>query len=573
MIGIRYENEYLDVFPNTELTFDLVNQVFNSGDISVLPGSFSFPFEIPASPRNRRAFNYPERVDNSKPFLRTGEVEVSFNRTMLFRGTLKVMRADEKSIKINIIANPMTSLKSKYLSDLTLGGPRTWTGDFLDHMLATANTPEDFDYVFFQIWNEDQNDFTADDDPLNYQNFFDVGTGEFVEDSGALTPFVKLEYLLDQIFAEEETGYTFQNEFQPANDIELRRLYVYNNVDCKSATQITAPVLPSELNLSKHLPKEKQTDFLKKLAAQWCLGFFTNVFNKTVKMIPLQTLLQRPPADDWTEYAIYGTPIESNGDAPDSFNYTQSAEDLPPGIPEPTDLELLLTTADYSAELSGLTDGYYYIESQQRIVEIKVFSGVPTGTRSWLRHRGVSFGTEVPFDPGMECFYSILAGAADTYRPLTKVSRWHEIVDISTTYEFRLEDYPVGLMFYRGMQEQYSGFDDLPLACNHVYLATHTGGDRNAITISGVSQGLAKRSLNWFGEYGLYNTAHRIWNEMLRNGKLVRMSFRLSVTKLRAFSFEHKIRVGNQDYFVKRLRVSISNRGIEPVEAELISVI
>lgn len=572
MIGIKYDNEYLDVFPNIELSFELVNQVFSTGDVSVLPGSFSFPFDIPATPLNRRILNFPDRVDNAEPFFREGEVEVLYNHIMLFRGTMKVTSTTDVTIKIYIVANPMTSLKNKYLTDLSLGGPRTWVGDFLDHMLATANTPENYDYVFFPIWNEDQNDYEEDDDPLNYQNFFDYTTGEFVEASGALTPFVKLEYLLEQIFQEEETGYHFKNQFQPANDLEMRRLYVYNNVDCRTATLTTAPVTPDELILSNHLPKEKTTDFLKKVAAQWCLGFFSNVFDKTVKLIPLQTLLQRPPADDWTEHAIRGIEIQENEQAPDGFNYSQP-EDIPPGIPEPTDLEVLNTTADYTAELSGLTAGYYYIESQARIVEIKVFSGTPTGVRSWLRHRGVFFGNANPLQVGMQAFFSILAGGMDVYRPLTKVSRWHAVVDITTTYEYRTEDCPVGLMFYRGMQEQYSGDDPTPLACNHVWLATHTGGDRSDITISAVSQAQSQRSLNWFGDYGLYNTAHRIWNEMLRNGKRVTMSFRLPLSTLLAFNFEQKIRVGNQDYFVKRLKVSITPRGLAPVEAELFTVI
>jgi len=575
MIGIRYEHQNLDVFPDIEMSFELVNQVFSSGDASVLPGSFSFPFDIPATIRNRQILNYPDRVDNAEPFVRQGEVEVLFNNIPLFKGTLKVTKTTKTSegrIKIYIVANPMTSLKNKELTDLVLEGPRTWTGDFLDHMLATANTPEDFDYVFFPVWNEEQNDFEEDDDSLNFQNFFDIDTGEFIENSGALTPFVKLEYVLKQIFAEEETGYAFQNHFQPVNDLELRRLYLYNNVDCKVGNVTTAPDLPTELNLSNHLPKIKRTDFLKKTAAQWCLGFFTNVFDRTVKLIPLQNILSRPPADDWTQYALEGIDIQENDQAPDGFNYSQT-QDLPPGIPEPTELEVLNTTADYQDELSSLAAGYYYIESQARIVEIKLFSGIPTGTRSWLRHRGVYFGNNLQFETGMESFFSILAEGLDNYRPFTKVSRWHEIVDVTTTYEFQTEDCPVGLMFYRGMQEQFSGDANSPLACNHVWLATHTGGDRNAITISGVSQGLAKRSLNWFGEYGLYNTAHRTWNEMLRNGKRVTISFILPITKLIAFRFEDKIRIGNQDYFVKRLKVSISPRGIEPVEAELFTVI
>jgi len=34
------------------------------------------------------------------------------------------------------------------------------------------------------------------------------------------------------------------------------------------------------------------------------LGLFTNIFNRTIDLVPLRDIVSRPPAHDWTEYVI-----------------------------------------------------------------------------------------------------------------------------------------------------------------------------------------------------------------------------------------------------------------------------
>jgi hypothetical protein len=57
MIGIKINGEFLDLFPDTQISLKLRNPIFAEGNI--IPGSYSLPFELPggdASPKNSRIF-------------------------------------------------------------------------------------------------------------------------------------------------------------------------------------------------------------------------------------------------------------------------------------------------------------------------------------------------------------------------------------------------------------------------------------------------------------------------------------------------------------------------------------
>lgn len=569
--------EYLELSAAFQLAFEQNNQVFSTSSSDVLPGAFTFPVEIALSPANRRSLSIPQRVDNQRAWAPIEEVRVYAYGKMLFLGTLKINSTTDTSARVTIVANPMAKLKQIELPDLALGGARTWSGDFLDHMADTANFPDNYDYVFFPVWNANQNgfgDLVGDPDNFqhNFQNYYDLTAEAFDDGSAALTPFVRLDYLLDQIFQAEDTGFTFVNGFQLA--LETKRLYVYNNVDSRVLAGGTpAPALPSELDLKLHVPKVKSTEFLKSVMAQFGLGLFTNIFNRTLRLVPMQAILRRPARHDWTAYRLYGTQIEESDDVPDGYNYEQAVE-LPPGVPTATDLQLFLSVVDFTDARPTLPAGYYYIEALLLIVELKYIGLVNVITRAWQYHRGVYFGNDNPriSDMGL---HAELADGNDMYDSMVQVSRFHEVVEVSgTTYEFRYEDYPVALMLYRGMQEQNTGENRFPLACNHVYLTKKTGGERSWITIFDTPVTQSEISLNWFGEYGLYNTWHRLWDTMLRTGKPVTFSFSLPIDLLIEFAFDEKIRVDNMEYLVKRLRVKrLLGAGRIEVEAQLFSVI
>lgn len=556
------------------LSFELNNQVFSTSDASVLPGSFSFPAEVALTPANRVLLGFPEVVTKATVWQNFSGVWVYCEQQPMFFGTLSIRTANKTKASVNIVANPIKRLKDINLRDLSmgerdLGSFATWE----DLMLDSAQHPEDHAFIFFPVHNEARNDYEYDvGDPLNsrrpWWNYFHPPTEVFDDQSAALVPFIKLDFLLESIFAAEDTGFSFSNEWQ--TDIELRRLCVFNNRDIRTLNGSGDPDLPDSFELARHLPNLKATEFLKKVMAQWGLGLFTNIFDASIRLVPVQTLLKRPPAHDWTQYVISDNTIEAPDDAPVYFNYEQP-EEAAGGVPAPETVQVFNTLPDFNAALP-LPDGFYYIETEHMTVQIKA-AGPYTPFDAWLQHRGVRLADGDRYDAGMESLLHI--AQSDAYDSPVVASRYYETTDNTgaTVWEWRDTDYPTALMLYRGFND-VGWANPYPTACNHVWNPFSTGGTRLDLTDGATVLGQAERSLNWHGDYGLYETAHKTWANMLLNGKSVAVTLALPVASLTAFSFEDKVRILNMDYFVKKLRVGKPlGGGLVQVEASMVSVI
>ena len=559
--------------------FDMSNQVFGSSDASVLPGSLTFPADVLLTPANRAELGFPDLVTKPGRFREFEGVWVYCHGQPMFYGTLLIRRANPTKASVNIIANPMRRLKDINLNELDLGGERdlgsaaTW----LDLMYDTITAPDDHDFVFVPMYNVERNDyvFSFDDPDASHRPFFNeydpFSGGQFQAASGALVPFPKLLYVLQQLFAAEDTGYTFANLWQVT--LELQRLYVFNNWDMRTLNADQLPDYPETINLTNHVPKLKGTEILKKTMAHFCLGLFSNIFTREIRLIPRATLLRRAPKHDWTQYVVSENDLQPTDDAPGIFNYEQP-DKLPFDVPAPEGLPSFNVLRDFNdAVIAGLADGFYYIEGEHMIVQYKSGPTYFVPHAAWLQHRGVVLdASRERYDTGLT---SLLHYTSDAYYNSPVVaSRFYETTNNldETVWERRVTDPPVALFAYRGMNNLGDPFA-FPVASNHVWDPSEGGGERLAITPAPEATS-AERSLNWSGEYGLYETAHKAWANMLLFAKPVELVLALPVATLTAFSFEDKVRILNMDYFVRRLRVGKPlGGGLVEVQATLLSII
>lgn len=558
-----------------DLNFELNNQVFSTSDAASLPGSFTFPADVPLTGANKVALGHPHLVTNAANWQTFEGVWVELYGVPMFFGKMSIIGCEALKVRVSIIANPISNLKETLLPEIDLGGERSFHDtDSLKKALmkSTGLVPEAYDFIFFPIHSLDNNDYIFDfDDPLRllraWWNYYDDTVDEtYSLDSAAIVPFVKLSYLLEQIFSTSD--FYFSNRWQITN--ELKRLYLFNNTDLRISENGEAPFVPDVFNLANHVPKIKAVELLKKVVRQWGLGLFTNVFNKTISLVPLHDIITRSTAADWTQYAVREMAIESAEKPPTIFNYEQPVA-IPADVPSMDGMTVILTSAELADELATLDDGYYYIETDYAIIQV-VSNAV---VRGWNVHKGVTYANEgVPFSGGMEGLLSII-NVGEVYNTPVVASRWHETTntDGDTVYEMRYVSPPVALMMFRGFQE-LNGGNDFPVACNHVWNPYSSPAALLDITSSLSAETTASRSLNWFGDYGLYETAHKKWTEMLYNGKAIRQQFALPVAAIVAFSFEDKIRIGSMDYFVKKLRIGKPlGAGKVLVEASMVSVI
>lgn len=556
--------EFLDLPENFQLPLELNNQVFSSGDTGTLPGSFSFPTEAANTGAMKRLFR-DVHLPTSATARRTAieGVWVYANGMPLMYGRLTVRSADENRVKFDIVANPLASLKDVNLPDLDYEGERSLgVYTMAGYQTQTALFPEDWDFAFFPVVTGDILSIATIPDE-NWLNYYDQsGSAGFQPmGSGGVTPFVKLEYILKRMFASYGEGFEFRNDWQRPEDYELRRLYLYNNVDARILSVAGQPTFPGAIDLKKHVPKIKSTEMLKKVCAQWNLGLFTNVFDRTVKLAPVVNTLTADAAHDWTTYRAGRATVEYNSDAPRKYAYDEY-EPLPPGAPKVADMRRFTDFQAFAAA-GTIAEEYVYIECANLVLNQRWYNYQTSfQNNGWGGYPEIETeGGGEDYNPGM----AILAGGFDYYRAKGGISTF---VDNAGEWKYTPQDYALALMFYRGIQSY-----NWPVSGNSPYLYTAGAGVRADITENNVVLAEAKRSLNWEGEYGLYENYHQKWNELLRNGKQVTQTFALPVPKFVKFNFDQKVRVGSMEYIVKKLRVSKLVDARVIVEATMLSVI
>lgn len=580
-----------------ELGFELANQLFTSGSTGTLPGSFSFPVTAPLTGRNRIELDFPElpdRADNSKSTARnsktkwipsTGavaskdidDVWVELYGVRLFLGVLKILSATPGSVKLSIIANPMRKLKERKLTELDLGGDRTFGADDAAKKALMKNSalePEDYDFVFFPVVGTlpNINQLLDPTDETKFHNYYDRTAEAFDLTSLAITPYVKLQYLLERIFASEETGFGFQNAFQTTP--ETKRYYIHNNRDMRESENNATPALPDEFDLVKFVPDEKVTELLKGVMALFNLSLSTNIFTRTIRLVPVDELLARPARRRWTRYAIGDPETEPSATGPGVFNYPQPSTP-PADWPAPHAATQYKTGAEYYANTDDVADlgNFFYVEDTGRLFRYVAYITGPNLRKhdGYIQHQGVYLDSEEVFQVSLDATTSYSVW----YYCANDISKYEEVDDAGVNvWKFQPVAYPTSLMQYRGFQEVFSGMGEEPFASNYVWMPGSSPATRSEIVTNGTPEGDSEHSLNWFGEYGLYERRHKAWNTMLREGKHVSVQLELPVSELVDFSFEDKVRIGNMDYFVKKLKVSRPiGRGKVLVEAGMVSVI
>lgn len=557
MIGVKIRGEWLDLFPNTTLSFDLNNPAYLGDDVDVIQGAFSFPADIPLTPTNRKTLDNPQRLDSTALFVKDEPAEVWAEGSMLFPALATITEAGKGSARMTLLVGWISKLKDVALNELDLGGIVTMGANLtatLNHAKATALNPLDYDYVFYPIQNPAIiDDSDADTNTVgNWQNRFDAAGGAFYhEPNDVAMPFLRLDFVLEKLFS--AGGFALKNKWQTTD--ELRLLTIYNNYNI---TNIATGGWSFSFDPKNHISKTKGGDYLKKLARLFNLGVFVNYFDKTAELIPLEGLLERAAQHDWTGKAVDNYTVSQTKNYPTRFGYESLYDELAyylgwkdspleNGIPswvlgEVDDLNAL-TTAD--------AQGYYLEKTTNLIAEWFPLAGSPYFAGRTKYMPVINDSDDVKYVAG------ISTGWLRDLDPITPQ------VKVKGTVGIEKNDCPDKLFFYRGMQKNADD-DDYPMG--------DTMGFKLNKTVLSVEGSPAEYSLYWDRERGLYNRWWKNWHYFLKNKRDVKRQFALTVRDVRNFSFADKVRVDNQNYFVKKLHLTLSQRGLEMTEAELVSV-
>ena len=120
MFGFYVRNSFLDLFGETQVNFILNSPIFNK-DVSIIPGSFSVPVNIPLTDHNRLLLGYPDRIENYNKLSIIEEVSFYVEGVQLFTGKLYVQRSKRKTASVSLLINGLAELQNKKLTELNLG--------------------------------------------------------------------------------------------------------------------------------------------------------------------------------------------------------------------------------------------------------------------------------------------------------------------------------------------------------------------------------------------------------------------------------------------------------------------
>jgi len=572
MIGYNINGVFVDFYENTSINFEINTPIYTGGDPTNIPGSFSFPTTVPLTAKNKILLNHPHRIDNHDKFVTIENVVFYGNGVPIFKGNLVVSNATEKDAKVTMIINPLSTIKKKKVAELVDDVFETTDSDQMKSIVpGTISNPNDFDFAFFPVFNREwlaPEDRISGDGEYKYmltrtQNFYDVDSQKFVFDRKNIgcTPFLKAKYLIYKII--EATGLTFIDEFF---DDELSQLYFYNNYSISKQSGN----LESIIDYKNHVPDMEATELLKQFCSVFFLGLFTNPFDGTITLRKLSDVTNGEVNDNWTSKASKKYGITDNDSiTPNKYHYSVDSTDGLSTTHIEKDFEIY-KTVDQDIDIPELPEGfnkYWYVSDQNEVFLLHGISPtiissnasiykyffphiVDTGSGSYEIKMSPIFMTR-----GLRSFsytYSIFV-------PEISIRGVHSFASTDENDNQDNEDIISAprLMFYRGIQPTKNG-KSFPMGSNH--------------NINRDGEKIGNYSLLLNGEDGIIEKFGKGVVQFMQNRRTVQRIMHLNITDILNFSPEKKERIENMNYFVSKMKIKFTSKGLKPVNCTLESV-
>lgn len=551
MFGIRLQNTFLDLYSNAVMTFEMNSPLYFGDDIDVLQGSFMFTINAPLTPKNARLLRRPNVLDNALSFMENEPAAVYTNGTDILRGSLSVTAASSKEVSLKIHIASDAQLIETLVSDwfktdeVIIPTPINVS----DYMFDTCLFPLRYPFVFHPVQNETfESDTTDLPVGVKWQNAIKVvqqmvnGDPQELATFGmpltprtALTPFFRLEYVLKEIF--KRAGFALDNRFQVPNELKL--LTLYNNRTLLNWTSDTEYTLQNAIQFKNHLPTIQTGPWLKKIVRLFNQGLFIDRFNNQATIQSAESVLDNDYVSaDWTGKVLKDYTLSESKNRIGKYDFEENSDNLTPFKYSTLDTD---SEKEYKAAYMSLPSeiGVPPVRSPLA-ADISVPGIIQEGSKIYF-----DATKNVDFSPRLMLF----RGLADSIMEGDGVS-------VQDRYAL---GYPL------------TACEDADALGNEVKI-----GWNSVLSIPDTPDfpvATAQNTLHWVGEKGIYARYWAKWNDFLKLRRSLKMQLLLTPKDVQQFRFQHKVRIGNRIYLVKKLRFSITRKGLQPVEAELVSVI
>ena len=600
MLEIITDGEKTDLLPDTqiELTFE---QPMLADDR--IPAPYSFDYELPLTPRNRRLFGYPDRTASDRAFEKIPS-EIVFSGIVVARGTQKIDEVTDR-LTVSFTGAVFPNRMRKYLSSLPLGS--LGLGSPMPPLSGSDRVRTAQCYTKYnEILSANIESFQLPDQPYacmvaplegikGVEMPESGGAGSYVRqdtvlinaykngylfaDPGAekthmskILPAFRVGWLFDELFGVDLRNNIFNGDF-------WKRLMLVSRWHPKYLVEDDAPPidigLSSGVKYADFLPKIAANDFVAQMLKLACATMFIRGNSYEIEYNG-DVLTRSVDVEDWTGRMI-GEPTISHEDGM-IYDYGYSGEEgrysdeiVPKEVDSISDM-----FADANAG-DDVTLRTYRIATTGQLIE-SLFDD-DTSNRVRFNVVNTLFGKrEEPETDGDEQDERSTFDMKFNGSPLANNLRC-DIGDDSTTLghfsyipegdpigEERPEDLTVGIYWglKRSLAINPSGSVWTPGAyypylsyCNY-----DAQGNR-----------LGDTTLRFDGADGLLQTRHRAFKEWIeRDKRLLTVQVRLSALDLHRLDLRNKVSIRNRMYLIKTLSVVLTPMRIETAEAELVEV-
>ena len=102
-VSIIVNSEKVDIYSMEKLNLRINNAVFDPVSIQTETGEYSFSFELPATPKNNKIFNFANNSSKLNKFNTRYNCEVIANGVNIFTGVLRLTDTQTKNYKCNLV--------------------------------------------------------------------------------------------------------------------------------------------------------------------------------------------------------------------------------------------------------------------------------------------------------------------------------------------------------------------------------------------------------------------------------------------------------------------------------------
>ena len=156
-VAIRVGETWLELPSNFVFSQTKKTPLYLGQSINFIPGNYTLPVNIDASPANRTALGYRDFVDNPLTFSAEIQADVYLFGNFYERGRLIVKTANPREFRIQFMsgAGELQPLADKSLRDYDFGDIVLADGiAYLYHQQQVEENPEDYDHLIFHTYTE-----------------------------------------------------------------------------------------------------------------------------------------------------------------------------------------------------------------------------------------------------------------------------------------------------------------------------------------------------------------------------------------------------------------------------------